>query len=92
MKNSSNSEFIVAAVSGGVGIFMLIMSWSEFRDMAKENPSVSLFVVGLVLLFMGAGNLSLGLKKRKWVKEIKNMKAQQPVAGYRRQEASQPDP
>jgi invasion protein IalB len=71
MKKNSYQEFIVAGIAGLTGIFILAMSWAEYKTVAQEHPSIRIFVLGLVLLFMAAGNLGVGLKKRAWLKKMK---------------------
>jgi hypothetical protein len=70
MNKKSTQEFIVAGVAGATGIFMIAMSWPEFKMAAEEHPSLRVVVLGLMLLFMAAANLSIGLKKRSWLKKL----------------------
>lgn len=70
MKISANHEFIVAGVAGLFGMFILAMTWPEFKMAAKEHPGVSLFVLGLGLLFLACGFWSTGLSKRFWMKQM----------------------
>jgi hypothetical protein len=73
MNKQSNQEFIVAGVAGVTGIFILAMSWSEFKTVAEDHPTISVFTLGLTLLFMAAANLSTGLKRRLWLKQMKTL-------------------
>lgn len=70
MKINANQEFIVVGVAGLIGMFILAMTWSEFKMAAKEHPAVSLFVLGLGLLFMACAFWSTGLSKRSWMKQM----------------------
>ena len=60
----------MAGIAGATGLFILAMSWAEFKAVAEEHPSIRTFTLGLMLLFMAAGNLSIGLKKRFWLKQM----------------------
>lgn len=70
MNRKSHQEFIAAGVAGVTGIVILAASWSEFRAVAETHPSITMFALGLMLVFMAAGNLSIGLKKRSWLKQM----------------------
>jgi hypothetical protein len=73
MKNKSNDEFIVAGVAGVTSIFILAMSWPEFKAVAEDHPTIRVFTLGLMLLFMAAANLSKGLQRRSWLKQMKTL-------------------
>jgi len=67
MKMNANQEFIVAGGAGITGILILIMTGSRFMEIAKEHSSVSLFMLGLALLFISYGFWSPGVNKRTWL-------------------------
>ena len=71
MKTERPQEFIIAAATGITGVFIIAMTWSEFLHIAKEHPGVRVLSLGLMLLFMAAANLSKGLKRRSWLKQMK---------------------
>jgi len=73
MKTERPQEFIIAAATGITGVFIIAMTWSEFLHIAKEHPGVRAFSMGLMLLFMAAANLSKGLKRRSWLKQMKTL-------------------
>lgn len=82
MKKKPNQRFVVAGVAGITGILILAMSWPGFMAVAEDHPAVTQFMLGLMLLFMAAGNLSIGLHTRSWMKQMeKQFKSQQSPAG-----------
>ncbi len=74
MKIKPNQEFIVAGIAGFTGFVMLAMSWTDFKMVAKENPVVVQYMLGLVQLFMAIGFCSTGLSKRSWIKQMTQLK------------------